>query len=62
LCYYVIQIVIKIENRTINCMLSPDRSGKPGAKNEPFLLVKKSDQRKLLFGLEKCLFGRGLEM
>ncbi len=53
---------IEIEDRTINWMLSPDRNGKPAAKNEQFFLAKKSDQRKLLFGLEKCLFWRGLEM
>jgi hypothetical protein len=53
---------IEIENRTINWMLSPDRNGKPTAKNEQFFLAKKSDRRKLLFGLEKCLFWRGLVM
>jgi hypothetical protein len=36
-------------------MPSPDRSGKPGAKNESFLLAKKSDQRKLLFWVRKML-------
>ena len=35
---------------------APDGSGKPGLKNCYFFLIKKSDQRKLLFCLRKIQF------